>query len=562
MSAFSETFRTLGPVRLLTMAGIGIGFIAFFAFLVSRLTGGEMSLLYSDLDPGDSGKIVAKLDSMAVPYELRGNGSQIYVPGDKALRLRMAMAEEGLPTGGSVGYELFDKADALGTTNFAQNVNLLRALEGELSRTIRSLDSVEAARVHLVLPKRQLFSRDKEEPSASVVLKLRGSTRFSPQQVAAVENLVASAVPGLKTNRISVVDEKGNLLARPNEGEDGQTTGTTADEMRLSYEDHLAQTVETLLEHSVGPGKVRAEVTADMDFDRISTNAEIFDPDGQVVRSTQTVEEKADSSEKSAQDSVSVAQNIPETKQNAQAQPGASPSANSSKSARTEETVNYEISKTVKNQTRESGIVKRLSVAVLVDGTYAAGADGVKKYTPRSEAEMQQLEKLVRSAIGYSQERGDVVDLVNMPFAAVEEISGSEGTPPLFGLTKDDYLKIAEIVVLGVVALLVLLLVVRPLMSRLIEAIPKAPPPEAAMLTDGSGDVAPQLPGPQSELAQLHSARAAQTAQAQSELDQMIDIEQVEGRVRASSLKKIGEIIEKHPEETVSIIRTWMFQEG
>jgi len=562
LSAFSETFRTLGPVRLLTMAGIGIGFIAFFAFLVSRLTGGEMSLLYSDLDPGDSGKIVAKLDSMAVPYELRGNGSQIYVPSDKALRLRMAMAEEGLPTGGSVGYELFDKSDALGTTNFAQNVNLLRALEGELSRTIRSLDAVEAARVHLVLPKRQLFSRDKEEPSASVVLKLRGSTRFTPQQVVAVENLVASAVPGLKTNRISVVDDKGNLLARPNEGEDGQTTGTSADEMRLAYEDHLAQTVETLLERSVGPGKVRAEVTADMDFDRVSTNAEIFDPDGQVVRSTQTVEEKADSSEKGAQDNVSVAQNLPETKQSAQAQTGASPSANTSKSARTEETVNYEISKTVKNQTRESGIVKRLSVAVLVDGTYAAGADGVKKYAPRSEAEMQQLEKLVRSAIGYNQQRGDVVELVNMPFATVDDISSSESAPPLFGLTKDDYLRIAEIVVLGVVALLVLLLVVRPLMSRLIEAIPKAPPPAAAMLTDASAGVAPNLPGPQSEMAQAHAARAAQTAQAQSELDQMIDIEQVEGRVRASSLKKIGEIIEKHPEETVSIIRTWMFQEG
>lgn len=558
MSAFSETFRTLGPVRLLTMAGIGIGFIAFFAFLVSRLTGGDMSLLYSDLDPGDSGKIVAKLDTMAVPYELRGNGSQIYVPSDKALRLRMAMAEEGLPTGGSVGYELFDKTDTLGTTSFVQNVNLLRALEGELARTIRSLDAVESARVHLVLPKRQLFSRDKEEPSASVVLKLRGSTRFTPQQVAAVENLVASAVPGLKTNRISVVDDKGDLLARPNEGSDGQATESNADEMRLSYEDHLSQTIEKLLERSVGPGNVRAEVTADMDFDRISTNAEIYDPDGQVVRSTQTVEEKADSSEKGAQDSVSVAQNLPETKQNAQAQ-GTSPSANTSKSARTEETVNYEISKTVKNQVRESGIVKRLSVAVLVDGTYAAAPDGSKKYAPRSEAEMQQLEKLVRSAIGYNQQRGDVVELVNMPFATVDETAGPEEAPPLFGLTKDDYLKIAEIVVLGIVALLVLLLVVRPLMARLIEAIPKAQPPEAAMLANHSAGPAPKLPGPQGEPGELPAPRQSQV---NNELDQMIDIEQVEGRVRASSLKKIGEIIEKHPEETVSIIRTWMFQEG
>jgi flagellar M-ring protein FliF len=167
------------------MAGVVIGFVAFFAYLVTRLTGGEMALLYGNLDPNDSGRIVAKLESMAVPYELRGDGSQIYVPSDRVLRLRMAMAEGGMPSGGSVGYELFDHSDALGTTNFVQNVNLLRALEGELARTIRSLDDVEAARVHLVMPRRQIFTREKEEASASVVLKLRGAGRFTPQQVLA-----------------------------------------------------------------------------------------------------------------------------------------------------------------------------------------------------------------------------------------------------------------------------------------------------------------------------------------------------------------------------------------
>ena len=557
MSAFSETFRRLGPSRLLTLAGVAIGFVAFFAFLVSRLSGTDMSLLYSDLDAADSGKIVAKLDAQAIPYELRGNGTQIYVPSDKVLRLRMGLAEEGMPSGGSVGYELFDKADALGTTNFVQNVNLERALEGELARTIRSLDTVESARVHLVLPHRQLFSREQEEPSASVVLKLKGAGRFSPEQIAAVENLVASAVPGLKPNRISIVDDKGNLLARPNDNPDGAPSGTSAEEMRLSYEDHMAQSIETLLERSVGPGKIRAEVTADMDFDRISTNAEIYDPDGQVVRSTQTVEEQANSSDNGGQQAVSVAQNLPQTQQTA---PGAaaqnqqntsSGPTSTNKSNRTEETVNYEISKTVKNQIRESGIIKRVSVAVLVDGTYATAPDGTKKYTPRGDAEMQQLEKLVRSAIGYDQQRGDVVQLVNMPFASVDEGLANEGPAPLFGFTKDDYLRIAEIVVLGVVALLVLLLVVRPLVARLIEAIPKAMPMSPDMLADHSGGPAPKLPGPDDG-----EAKAAA-----SELDQMIDIEQVEGRVKASSLKKIGEIIEKHPEETVSIIRTWMFQE-
>ena len=548
MNTFSETLRNLGSVRLVAMAGIGIGFIAFFAFLVTRLTGSEMSLLYSDLDGTDSSRITAKLESMQIPFELRGNGAQIYVPSDQALRLRMSMAQEGLPTGGSVGYEIFDNADALGTTNFVQNVNLVRALEGELARTIRSLDNVESARVHLVLPRRQLFSREMEEPSASIVVKVRG--RFSPQQVVAVENLVASAVPGLKPTRISVVDDKGTLLARPDQGDGVGPTGVTADEMRLSYENRLSQSVETLLERSVGPGKVRAEVTADMDFDRITMNSEIYDPDGQVVRSTQTVEEQANSTETEGADQVSVTQNLPET-QNAAPPPGGPLSSNVS--TRTEETVNYEISKTVKNQIRESGIIKRLSVAVLVDGNYVTGADGTQTYQPRTDAEMQQLEKLVKSSIGYNEQRGDTVELANMPFAQVETGELTDAPLPLFGLTKDDYLRIAEIVVLGVVGLLVLLLVVRPLVARLIESLPR-PQPAPEMLSDQSGP-APKLPQPE-------AGALAGRDDVNDELEQMIDLEQVEGRVRASSLKKIGEIIEKHPEETVSIIRTWMFQES
>ena len=546
MNTFSETLRNLGPVRLLAMAGIGIGFVAFFAFLVTRLTGAEMSLLYSDLDPADSGRITAKLESMQIPFELRGGGTQIFVPSDRALRLRMSMAEEGLPSGGSIGYEIFDNADALGTTNFVQNVNLVRALEGELARTIRALDNVESARVHLVLPRRQLFSREKEEPSASIVLKVRG--RFSPQQVVAVENLVASAVPGLKPTRISVVDEKGTLLARPDQDNSVGPTGASAEEMRLSYQNRIAQAVETLLERSVGAGKVRAEVTADMDFDRITTNSEVFDPDGQVVRSTQTVEEQANSKESDNADQVSVGQNLPD----AQAAGTGGGTANSSVSTRTEETVNYEISKTIRNQVRESGIVKRLSVAVLVDGNYANGADGTPTYEPRTDAEMQQLEKLVKSAIGFDAERGDTVELANMPFAPLDTGELVDAPLPLFGLTKDDYLRIAEIVVLGVVGLLVLLLVVRPLVGRLIESLPRPQPAGPGMLSDQSPGPAPKLPQPES----------AVRPDINDELEQMIDLEQVEGRVRASSLKKIGEIIEKHPEETVSIIRTWMFQES
>lgn len=552
MSAIAETFRTLGSARLIATLGLGVGLVAFFMFLVSRLTGPDMTLLYGELSLDDGSRIVAKLDAMAVPYEIRGNGSQILVPGDQVLRLRMTLAGEGLPSGGTVGYELFNDSDGLGKTSFVQNINLVRALEGELSRTIGSLANVDAARVHLVLPRRQLFSREREEPSASIVIKVRGANRFTGSQVQAVQQLVAAAVPGLKPSRVSIVDDSGALLARTlQEGEEG-VSGVNAEEMRRSYESHLARTIEDLLERSVGVGKVRAEISAEMDFDRITTESESYDPDGQVVRSTQTVEESADTSERANDNAVTVAGNLPE------ATPGGTEAAQSaSRSTRTEETVNFEISRVVKNHVRESGIINRISAAVLIDGTYAVADDGTKTYSPRSDEEIQQLEKLARSAIGFNAERGDTVELVNMRFAAVEEDWADESPPPLFGLSKNDYFRIAEILVLAVVATLVILLVVRPMVTRLFEALP-APGAggDKELLSDQSGGGAPALAAPQSATA---AAPGAQNEP--SEIEQMIDISQVEGRVKESSLKKIGEIVEKHPEETVSIIRNWMFQE-
>lgn len=188
-----QTLRNLGPMKLAALGAVALGLIAFFVFLAARLTSPGMSLLYSGLDAANSEQIVQRLETQQIPYELRNNGDQIYVPQDQVARLRLAMAGEGIPTGGSIGYEIFDRADALGTTNFVQQINQLRALEGELSRTIRSLRQVKAARVHLVLPKRELFSRDRNDPTASVVLVLQGS--LDKEQVQAIQHLVASAVP-------------------------------------------------------------------------------------------------------------------------------------------------------------------------------------------------------------------------------------------------------------------------------------------------------------------------------------------------------------------------------
>ena len=547
-------------MRLLIMTLVAAGFIAFFIYIVTRLTAPGMTLLFGDLDTADSGQIVAKLENMGVPYELRGNGNQILVPSDQVLRLRLSVAQEGLPSGGSMGYELFDRSESLGTSNFVLNIHRLRALEGEIARTIGSLSTVRAARVHLVLPKRELFSRDKQEPSASILLQMNGGYRLTKSEVFAIQHLVAAAVPKLRPSQISILDGQGTLLAA-GKGDDMTAVGSSigGEDLAAAYEARLGSRIEKMLERTVGAGRVRAEVKADMDFDRITTTSETFDPDGQVVRSTQTVEENATTGDSELSSPVTVASNLPASA------PGAQPKAgtkSSTESTRTEETVNFEISKTTKTHVREAGIVNRLSVAVLIDGTYSDGEEGERIYKPRSAEELAQLTKLVRSAIGFDAKRGDTVELINMRFAKGEEVI-DEPARPLFGLGKNDYIKLAELVILGVVSILVILLVVRPMVRRVLDALPEAIASGKSLLNESvaaaaaSGKTA--LPPGQEP---VMNAPGIEPPDAESDIDSMIDLKQVEGRVRASSLKKIGEIVEKHPDEAVSIIRNWMYQES
>jgi len=553
-----QTLRNLGPMKLAALGAVALGLIAFFVFLAARLTSPGMSLLYSGLDAADSEQIVQRLETQQIPYELRGSGDQIYVPEDQVARLRLAMAGEGIPTGGSVGYEIFDRADALGTTNFVQQINQLRALEGELSRTIRSLRQVKAARVHLVLPKRELFSRDRNDPTASVVLVLQGS--LDKEQVQSIQHLVASAVPGMKSTNVSVIDNRGNLLAKGQEAGE-EFDSSNSEEMRQGYEARMAQSIEELLAQTLGAGKVRAEVTADIDFSRVTTNTENFDPNGQVVRSTQTVEDKGNTQEKSGDSSVSVANNVP----NPPSQNSGNNNSSNSQNERNEETVNYEISKRSETQVKTNGTVKRVSAAVLVDGAYTPGTNGTQAYAPRSQEELDKIATLVKSAIGYDEKRGDVVQVVNMPFAQNQEAI-SDGTI-FMGLDKQDLMRIVELVVLAAVAVLVLLLVVRPLLNRLL-AMPGAASAEQGLLPGLSAEAAAALPpGAAAALALSGPSESMQQGlmaaeNIANEIDQMIDINQVEGRVRASSLKKISELVEQHPEQAVNIMRQWMYQEA
>lgn len=540
METLIHALRNLGPVRLAIMGAIMLGMIGFFIFLVTRLTP-SMVLLYGDLNADDSSRITSQLSSQNVPFELLQGGSQIMVPNDRALKLRLNLASQGIPSGGSLGYELFDDQQTIGTTSFVQNINLVRALEGELARTIQTISSIRSARVHLVLPRRELFSREKHQASASITLRM-GDGLLEKDQIAGIQHLVAAAVPGLVPARVSIISSSnGKLLAGGFEEDSASFMAVKSQEQRRNFERRLSRTIESLLEKTVGFGKVRAEVKADMDFDRISTTDEKFDPDGQVIRSNQSIEETNQTRDTEGTQPVTVGTNLPD--------PNVGSGENASSSgaqSRIEETVNFEVSKKIINHVREVGIINRLSVAVLIDGVRGI-EDNEPTYQPRSEAEMELLATLVRGAIGFNADRGDTVEVINMEFADVV-VEGIE-LELFFGLDKNDLLRMAEVLVLSIVAILVILLVVRPLVSRAFESIPSAAAAGERLLTDQAGALtAPGIP--------------SEVTVGEERFEELIDIDRVEGRVKASSVKKVGGLVEKHPEEALSIVRSWMYQEG
>jgi len=540
-----EFAKTLGGARIAAMVAVTIALVGFFAFVIMRVTTPQMTPLFTDLSLEDSGAIAKELDREGVTYQLRNDGNIIMVPADRVARLRMTLAESGLPKGGSVGYEIFDKSDALGTTSFVQNINSLRALEGELARTIQGLDRVEAARVHLVMPERPLFSRDKVDPSASIVLKVRGTLEAA--QVRAIRHLVATAVNGLSPQRISIVDEQGQLLA---DGATDAITGSdvSADERQASYEKHLRQQVEAIVSSVVGPGHSRVQVSADFDFNRITQTSDKFDPDGRVIRSSQTREETTASSDGNNQ--VTVGNELPGANQKP---PPAADSGPHDQSRKSEEIVNYEISKTTKTEVIEGGRVNRVSVAVLVDGTYGKDDKGDVTYLPRSKEDLDQIGTLVRSAIGFNQKRGDQVDVVNLRFAETPAMTIAEPTGWIDALkfTKDDIMRAIEMVVMGVLGLVVLLLVVRPLVRRIVT------PEEPKALTAAGSGAGEFLPGTIGAIAaDVDPSKAAEPSVAAK----MIDIAQIQGQVHAQSVQKVGELADKNPEETVAIIRHWLHE--
>jgi flagellar M-ring protein FliF len=536
VNAALQLLTKLGPARIAAMGGVTLALLVFFAFVIMRVSQPAMGVLYSDLSLQDANTIVRDLESKGIPYETRGDGQTILAPRSELARIRMDLAGKGIPAGGGVGYEIFDKGDAFSSTSFVQGINHLRALEGELSRTISSIGRVQAARVHLVIPERRLFERDREAPRASIVLKLRGELEAS--QVRAVRHLVASAVEGLKPERVSIVDEQGRLLADGAQG-DLALTALAADEKQAGVERRLRMQVEEIVAGVVGAGRARVQVAAELDLNRVESRSETFDPESRVVRSTQTRAENQTSS--GPEGAVSVGNELPGANQ---AGAGASPRDASNKN---EETINYEISRTTRTEILEGGRMKRLSVAVLVDGTYAKGANGEVTYQPRPQEELDRIAALVRTAIGFDRNRGDQIEVVNLRFAEAPqtiELKEEGLISSLLSPTKEDLLRLIEIGVIAILTLIVLLSVVRPLVLKALGRDGSKRTSLAGAIAQGGGTEAALAIAPQ---------RDSQTAR-------MIEIAKVNGQVQQQSLERIGELVTSNPTESVAVLRQWIHE--
>ena len=458
--------------------------LAIAAIPVLALMGKEpdMVVLFSKLDPEDVQAIVMNLDGQKIPYRVLDSGDAIKVPSDRVHQLRLDMAAQGLPESSGVGFEIFDRV-GLGVTQFVQQMNYRRALQGELARTISQIAEVKRARVHLVIPERRLFSSEQKPAQAAVVLTLKRGSSLKQSQVQGITHLVGSSVEGLEPGQVTVVDSHGQVLSSQPQDTESQLTASQVDVQR-GVERDLEQRVQTMLDQVLGRNNSVVRVSAPLEFRQVEVTEETYDPESQVVRSEQRSQEKV--LENSASSAPS---GVPGTRSNIPNDASPESGANPTEAKRKNETVNYELNRKISKIVEPTGSIKRLSVAVLVDGTYEPGeagaaGEGTQQYVPRPQEEIEKLIGIVKNAVGFSEKRGDQIEVVNTPFEAQPLKEGDEheaGGVQSFLSTWGGLLKPAVFLVLG---LLVLLMVVRPLVFRL-----TTPPPEPIHVLQDGGPV-------------------------------------------------------------------------
>lgn len=476
------------PLPALLIAGAAS--VALLGALLMWAQSPEYRVLYSNFSEADGGRIISELDKRAIPYRFAANGQSLLVPADKMHSLRLQLAEQGLPQSGNVGFELLDK-QAFGVSQFAEHINFQRGLEGELARTIESLGPVAKARVHLALPKQSIFIRDRQPSSASVVLTLQPGRELGPGQVDAIAHMVSSSVPNLPTESVTVVDQSGRLLsARTQSGRGG------LDDTQISYIEELENSyqrrIERILAPIVGAENIRAQVAVDVDFANREETAERFTPNqkpGEAAIRSQQLNENYNGNGDPARGIPGALSNIPPTPPTPAAAPAAATpnqaaqagtargntqqqtattttnASSTNSSMRRDNMTNYEVDRSVEHVQQQRGTVKRLTAAVVVNYRSSVDADGKPKREPLTQEELASIDRLVRQAVGYSATRGDELEVANSPFTEPPTSNDETAwwqTPEFFNLAN----ALARYLMVGIAALLLWLLLIRPLQRR------------------------------------------------------------------------------------------------
>jgi flagellar M-ring protein FliF len=533
----------LEPKRRIIVIGSTLFMFAAIIGLSRLATAPSMTLLYSGLDASTAGEVVQALETRSVAYEIRGGA--IFVPNTQRDELRMTLASDGLPANSSSGYELLDSLTGFGTTSQMFDAAYWRAKEGELARTIVSSAQIKTARVHIANPSAQPFKRQIAATASVTVTANSGS--ISTERAKALRYLVASAVAGLSAEDVSVIDGRSGVVISGDDQRSGSAQGT-------DREKELRKNIERLLEARVGVGRAVVEVSIVNETDLETIVETKFDPEGRVAISSET-EENSNSSTDSRGNSVTVASNLP-------GGDGAANGESSVNNSEIRERINYEVSETRRELQRGPGAVKRLTVAVLVDGIRSQDAETQEvSWEPRSNPELESLRELVASTVGFDDTRGDIITIKTMEFQPVK-VEGTAVQSPLFSMSDLNVMMIIQLAFLALVTIILGMFVVRPIFATPSAALPA---PQDAQIPSASPQTIPvaELPG-------MEGARQALTGEVSNgdfELPTLgvvsdFDFGDDDFGISADPVKRLKKLIEDRQEETVEILRGWMEDTG
>ena len=565
MKPILDNLKSLGGARLAILGGTGLALLVALFVGMRLVMAPDFVELYGGLSPSAANGVVDTLEQAGFDVRLDDAGSTVSVPRESLPRARMALAEQGLPGDGTPGWELFDDQSGLGMNSFLQRVNRLRALEGELARSIQTIDGVAAARVHLVMPEREAFSRERPEPSASVIVRGTASSNISRRQGHAIRALVAAAVPDLSSGRVTVLSASGETIL----AEEGDSTSDiTLQSVRTGIEERMARNIAAMLSARVGAGNARVQVSVDLTSEREVVRQRSFDPAQQVVRSTETQEETREDRD-IAEGEVGVNGNIP-----AELADDVQGGGETNSSERTREIVNYEIGNTESETVREPGEVKRISVAVLVNGIYNVASDGEVAYEQRTPEELARLEELVKSAVGFEEARGDIVSVDSLRFMDYSMDVGDPSNLSVAQLLSENFTSILRgMLALGLVSL-ILILGVRPLMRQMQETggagglALAGPAPATGNDTERAGTntevaVANQA-APAGNVTQVATPGVAHTGTVlppTGEAPELVRLASVAGGVNRGWIDTVGQTLEQHPEESLRVVKSWLAED-